>query len=153
MVDCLVVCVKYAAPVQQFDLNSGDGDPVTLSLGNEGQSVTVVISVEGGISLDPQEEVNLPASVPPDTDYLSGLEVNLSGSNGSGGGVLGTGGLVLASLDIPEDSTGNLAVLSWNPLLNGGAGGWMEVPNAQINANGQVEFPVFFGGTFVLVSQ
>jgi len=142
--------VVDVTPGQQFDLNTVGDEPVILSLGDSGQTVTVVVSVEGGISLDPQEEVSLPADVPPNTNYLSGLEVNLSGSNG--GGVLGAGGLVLATLDIPEDATGNLAVLTWNPLLNGGAGGWVEVPNTQINANGQVEFPVLFGGTYILVS-
>jgi len=132
-------------PGEQVDLNTGTTNPVTLSLGDGGQSVTVVVAVEGGISLEPQGEVGLPAIVPPNTNYLSGLEINLSGSNG--GGVLSSGGLVFATMDIPEGVTGNLAVMSWNPLLNGGAGGWMEVTGAQINANGQVEFPVFFGGT------
>jgi len=145
--DAVVVDVT---PGEQVDLNTGTSEPVTLNLGEDGQSVTVVVSVEGGISLDPQEEVSLPATVPANTNYLSGLEVNLSGENG--GGVLGAGGLVLATLEIPEGATGNLAVMSWNPLLNGGAGGWVNVPNTQINANGQVEFPVLFGGTFILVS-
>jgi len=141
------------APGQQVDLNTGTTEPVILSLAGSGQQVTVVTPVPGSISLVPQDEITLPGSIPPNTNYLSGLNVSLFSGDGSNGGVLGAGGLVMATMDIPEDATGTLAVLSWNPLLNGGAGGWVEVPNAQINANGQVEFPVFFGGTFVLVSQ
>ncbi|MBI3741949.1 MAG: hypothetical protein HY257_09385 [Chloroflexi bacterium] len=48
---------------------------------------------------------------------------------------------------------GNYAVLYWNSLLNRGQGGWVQVTNAQLTADGNIMVDAAYTGTFALVSR
>jgi hypothetical protein len=117
---------------------------------------------------------SLPGLLGAGLNFVSGITVSLTDEEGNA--ILNEDGTVTINFIIPKDSRGRgYAILFWDPNLNDGAGGWVELPlfeagtSFPLNPNDPedartiisgikqdgdtVTFTVNFPGVFVLASR
>ncbi len=106
-----------------------------LILPNGGRA-TLVCPVSGEATLESLTDDGLPGLLPPGRTFVSGVDVGLTE-----GGVpllaIIDGGFITLAFPIPDGwADASLAVLFWDPLANGGAGGWVELPPYALRPDG-----------------
>ena len=106
-----------------------------LILPNGGRA-TLVCPVSGEATLESLTDNGLPGLLPPGRTFISGVDVGLTE-----GGVpllaIIDGGFITLAFPIPDGwADASLAVLFWDPLANGGAGGWVELPPYALRPDG-----------------
>lgn len=106
-------CEQYAGTV--FILPNGD-------------RATLVCPVGGEATASPVPADGLPGPLPAGRTYVSGASVDMT-KDGQPVLTITEGGYLKIAFTIPEDLRGkSLAILYWDPIANGGAGGWVELP-------------------------
>lgn len=134
------------------------GEQVTLSTLTSttlqlvgGNQVSIDPGVGTTASVTPNTEASLPGALPAGTTFASGMTVSVM-NGGTAVSTLPAGKVMVASFVVPPSLAGHtFSILYWNPALNGGLGGWAEVP-ATVTPDGRVVASVNFTGTFVLVA-
>lgn len=101
-----------------------------------GDRATLVCPVRGEATLESLTDSRLPGVLPQGRTFVSGVDVGLTE-----GGVplqaIFDGGFITLALPIPDGwADASLAVLYWDPLANGGAGGWVELPPFALRPDG-----------------
>jgi hypothetical protein len=82
---------------------------------------------EGFSNLEELLEEGLPGSLGAGTNFAGAVTVSLTDEDGNS--ILNEDGTITINFKVPEDSRGRgYAVLFWDPTLNDGAGGWVEMP-------------------------
>jgi hypothetical protein len=108
--------------VQECDLFSS----TILELPN-GTWINVGCPFEGFSNLEEILQENLPGELGAGTNFSAGITVSLTDDGGNT--TLNEDGTITINFKIPEDSRGRgYSILFWDPTLNGGAGGWVEIP-------------------------
>jgi hypothetical protein len=115
---------------------SSGGDPVEqdcdqfastiLKLPN-GTWINVGCPFEGFSNLAELGEENLPGQLGAGTNFAAGVTVSLTDEDGNT--TLNEDGTITINFQVPEDTRGRgYSILFWDATLNGGAGGWVEMP-------------------------
>ncbi|MCA2000970.1 MAG: right-handed parallel beta-helix repeat-containing protein [Chloroflexi bacterium] len=118
------------------DVPFSGGDPVRLDYVNfadtilklpNGNSARFVYpSFDGFGSLEGLLQENLPGRLGAGMKFLDAMKVGLTDADG--GEVLVEDGFIVLEFKIPEDAHGRYSILYWDPTLNDGAGGWVQLP-------------------------
>lgn len=100
----------------------------TIFILPNGDRATLVCPVEGEATASPVPADGLPGPLPAGRTYVSGASVDMT-KDGQPVLTITEGGYLKIAFTIPEDLRGkSLAILYWDPIPNGGAGGWVELP-------------------------
>jgi hypothetical protein len=139
----------------------------------DGTWVQVGCPFEGFSNLEQVEQQNLPGPLGAGTEFTNAIVLGLTDAEGNV--ILNEDGTVTITFVLPEDARGrSYSILFWDPKLNDGKGGWMELPLYEVgttfplhpeNADDQrtilsgvkkigntVTVTVDFSGVFALVS-
>ena len=101
-----------------------------------GDRATLVCPVSGEATLESLTDSGLPGVLPPGRTFVSGVDVGLT-EGGVPLQVIFDGGFITLSFPIPDGwADASLAVLYWDPVANGGAGGWVELPPYALQPDG-----------------
>ena len=181
LLDCFVVVVPPDAPLKTVRVVpvSGGTQPVLLDCARysgtilvlpNGDKVTYYCPANGTVTTGSVAAGELPGDLDAGLTYVSALETSLD----DGGPVtILPDGRLRVSFAVPEGADADsLAILYWDPALNGGAGAWVELPAAAwntdlydpsdgkmvfvgpyLNPENEFETIVNFTGTFVLVQK
>lgn len=112
------------------------GDPVRLDYENfsstilrlpNGSSAQFIYpSFDGFGGLEGLLEENLPGRLGAGTNFIDGMHVSLT--DGEGNLITDQDGTITIKFKLPEDSHGRYSILYWDPTLNDGTGGWVQLP-------------------------
>jgi hypothetical protein len=123
-------------PPKVVQVPSTGGDPVEqecdifsstiLELPN-GTWVNVGCPFSGFSNVEEILQDGLPGQLGAGTNFVSAITVSLTDEDGNA--TLHEDGTITLNFKIPEDSRGRgFAILFWDPTLNNGEGGWVEMP-------------------------
>ena len=102
-----------------------------------GDRATLVCPVSGEATLESLTDSGLPGVLPPGRTFVSGVDVGLT-EGGVPLQVIFDGGFITLTFPIPDGwADASLAVLYWDPVANGGAGGWVELPPYALQPDGK----------------
>jgi hypothetical protein len=113
------------------------GDPVRLDyedfsktilrLPNGNSASFVYPDFEGFGKLEGLLEENLPGRLGAGTDFIGGMSISLTDEEGNLFEV-NPDGTITIEFKLPEDARGRFSILYWDPTLNDGKGGWVQLP-------------------------
>jgi hypothetical protein len=69
---------------------------------------------------------NLPGKLGAGINFVDGMNVSLTDEQGNM--VLNEDGTITIEFKLPEDAHGRFSILYWDPTLNDGVGGWVQLP-------------------------
>jgi hypothetical protein len=138
---CVIQPEGPSKPYQVVEISGQGDDPVTpdcetytgvIMILPDQSRVKVTCPVNVAVTVAVAAEEDLPAAPPVSVTLVAGLVVTAGDEN-----PLPDGGSVQMCFAIPEGMEGRqFAILYWDPAENGGAGGWIELPQNQFG--GQV---------------
>jgi len=100
----------------------------TIFILPSGDRAMLVCPVQGEATASPVPANGLPGPLPAGRTHVSGIAVGMTKS-GQPVLTITEGGYLKIAFPIPEDLRGkSLAILYWDPIANGGVGGWVELP-------------------------
>ena len=101
-----------------------------------GDRATLVCPVTGETTLSSVPSTGLPASLPTARTFVSGVSTGLT-KDGQPVLTITEGGYLTVAFVIPKElRNASLAILYWDPIANGGAGGWVELPAYAVRPDG-----------------
>jgi hypothetical protein len=113
------------------------GDPVRLDyedfsktilrLPNGNSASFVYPEFDGFGKLEGLLEENLPGRLGAGTDFIGGMSVSLTDEEGNLIEI-NPDGTITIEFKLPEDARGRFSILYWDPTLNDGQGGWVQLP-------------------------
>ncbi|MBI3536444.1 MAG: discoidin domain-containing protein, partial [Chloroflexi bacterium] len=134
---------------QQIPIGNAPAPVISLNL-PQGNQVLVTRGVADNATIRNENARSLPGPLPGGATLTSAMTIDANRQNAPLT-------LIPASekmqLTFNITRNGNYAVLYWNSLLNRGQGGWVQVTNAQITADGNIMVDAAYTGTFALVSR
>ena len=174
----IVYVPETGGPPIPLDCSTFSGTVLILP---NGDRATLVCPVSGAATLSSVPSTGLPAPLPTARTFVSGASVGLT-KDGQPVLTITEGGYLTVAFAIPEAFRNtSLAILYWDPIANGGAGGWVELPAYALRPDGSpivhrlhpditpddqmhilggvrvsgdtAKVKVNFAGTFVLVSR
>ncbi len=94
----------------------------------DGTRTTLVCPVSESATLESLSAAGLPAPLPTAREFASGLHLSITQGGNPLPVIEGGGYITLAFANPIGLQAASLAVLYWDPSLNSGAGGWVELP-------------------------
>jgi len=99
-----------------------------------GTWVLVGCPFEGFSKLEGLTQENLPGPLGAGMNFTDAISIALTDAQGNV--ILNEDGTVTINFVVPEDSRARVhSILFWDPTLNNGAGGWMELPPYEIGTS------------------
>ena len=71
-------------------------------------------------------EKDLPGKLGAGTNFVDGINISLTDAEGNPSP--DGNGTITISFKLPKDAQGEYSILFWDPTLNNGKGGWVELP-------------------------
>jgi hypothetical protein len=112
------------APVR---LDYEDFSSTILRLPNGNSAEFIYPSFNGFGKLEGLLEENLPGRLGAGIDFIGGMNVSLTDEDGNLVTV-NPDGTITVEFKLPENGHGRYSILYWDPTLNNGAGGWVQLP-------------------------
>jgi hypothetical protein len=109
-------------PVKQ-DYENFSSTILRLPNGNTAQ---INSPFQGSSTLEGLLEKDLPGKLGAGTKFVDGMNISLIDENGKP--TTDENGTIVLKFKVPEDAHGKFSVLFWDPTLNDGAGGWIQMP-------------------------
>ena len=101
-----------------------------------GDRATLVCPASGETTLSTLPGSALPGPLPTARTFVSGVSTGLT-KDGRPVLTITEGGYLTVAFVIPEElRNASLAILYWDPIANGGAGGWVELPAYAVRPDG-----------------
>jgi len=101
-----------------------------------GDRATLVCPVTGETTLSSVPSTGLPAPLPAPRTFVSGVSTGLT-KDGQPVLTITEGGYLTVAFAIPDELRNtSLTILYWDPIANGGAGGWVELPAYAVRPDG-----------------
>ncbi len=129
----IIYVPETGGPPVPLDCSQYSGTVLILP---NGDRATLVCPMSGETTLSTLPGSALPGPLPTARTFVSGVSTGLT-KDGQPVLTITEGGYLTVAFAIPEAlQNTSLAILYWDPIANGGAGGWVELPAYAVRPDG-----------------